>query len=173
MGALPGHAYGLLPGFVNGWLDAAPPTLTFVDGCEQAYRYNSRLDYLTGANLVRNKCLRLVAPENRYKYRAQVQVGFGVYLDPPDSNRYIDPGAQTPVQRLAENVAAALDAADEYVWIYGEKASWFPSPHPLADKVRWPEKMPGIEQALRLAADPVGAMCLAGWLSRKTGRACW
>jgi hypothetical protein len=160
MGALAGNAYGLLPGFVNGWLDAAPPTITIVDGCEQAYRYNSRLDYLTGANLIRNKCQRLVAPENRYKYRAQVQVGFGVYLDayvnPPDNTWYINPGQQTPVQRLGENVAIALEVADQYVWIYGEQCSWWPVPHPTADKMRWPEKLPGIDQALRLAADPVG-----------------
>ena len=160
MGALAGSPYGLLPAFVNGWLDVAPPTLTFVDGCENAYRYNSRLDYLTGANLIRNTCVRLVAPENRYKYRAQVQVGFGVYLDayvnPPTSSWYINPGTQTPVRRLAENVTTALEVADEYVWIYGEQCSWWPVPHPAADKVRWPQKLPGIEQALRMAADPLG-----------------
>jgi len=160
MGALAGHAYGLLPAFVNGWLDAAPPTLTIVDGCEQAYRYNSRLDYLSGANLIRNTCGRLVAPENRYKYRAQVQVGFGVYLDayvnPPTSSWYIDPGTQTPVRRLADNLADAVQVADEYVWIYGEKCSWWPTPMPAPDKVRWPQKLPGIEQALRLAVDPAG-----------------
>jgi len=158
--ALAGHAYGLLPPFVDGWLDAAPPTMTIVDGCESAYRFNSRLEYLTAAHLIRSKCQRLVSPENRYKYRAQVQVGFGVYLDayvnPPDSSWYINPGTQTPVQRLAENVADALDVADEYVWIYGEQASWWPVPHPTSDKIRWPQKLPGIEEALRLAADPVG-----------------
>ncbi len=157
---LSGHAYGLLPAFVDGWLDVAPPTMTFVDGCENAYRYNSRLEYLNAANLIRNKCQRLISAENRTKYRAQVQVGFGVYLDayvnPPDNTWYIDPGTQTPVQRLAENVADALDVADEYVWIYGEQASWWPVPHPTADKIRWPEKLPGIETALRLASDPVG-----------------
>ncbi|MHB8993670.1 MAG: hypothetical protein ACYC63_00300 [Armatimonadota bacterium] len=160
MGALNGHAYGLLPAFVNGWLDAAPPTLTIVDGCEAAYRFNSRLEFLNAANLIRNKALRLVAPENRYKYRAQVQVGFGVYLDayvnPPDNTWYINPGTQTPVQRLAENVASALEVADEYVWVYGEQASWWPVPHPTADKIRWPQKLPGIETALRVASDPVG-----------------
>ncbi|MEN6303665.1 MAG: hypothetical protein ABFD96_13125 [Armatimonadia bacterium] len=160
MGALSGAPYGLLPFFVDGWLDAAPPTMTFVDGCEAAYRFNSRLDYLAAANLIRNKCQRLVSPENRYKYRAQVQVGFGVYLDayvnPPDNTWYINPGDQTPVRRLAENVASALEVADEYVWIYGEQSSWFPSPHPTADKIRWGQKLPGIEQALRMASDPIG-----------------
>ncbi len=159
---LAGSPYGLLPGFVNGWLDVMPPTVTLVDGCESAYRYNSRLDYLTAANLIRNKCQRMVAPENRRKYRAQVQVGFGVYLDayvnPPTSNWYINPGTQTPVQRLAENVSTALEVADEYVWIYGEQCSWWPTPMPGPDKVRWPQKLPGIEQALRLAVDPVATV---------------
>jgi len=158
LGALSGQHYGLLPSFVDGWLDAAPATMTFVDGCERAYRFNSREEYLAAANLIRNKCQRLVSPENRAKYRAQVQVSFGVYLDayvnPPDSNWYIDPGRQTPVRRLADNVASALEAADEYVWIYGEQASWWPSPHPTSDKVRWEEKLPGIDAALRMAADP-------------------
>lgn len=171
-GALAGSPYGLLPAFVDGWLDAAPPTMTFVDGCEQAYHYNSRLDYLNGANLIRNKCVRLISAENRYKYRAQVQVGFGVYLDayvnPPTSPWYINPGTQTPVQRLAENVTSALEAADEYVWIYGEQASWFPSPHPVADKVRWSDKLPGSALALRLAADPVGYV--AGLLAQSGDR---
>ncbi len=160
VGALAGNAYGLLPSFVDGWLDAAKPTMTFVDGCETAYRFNSLPEYLSAANMIRNKCQRLVSPENRYKYRAQVQVGFGVYLDayvnPPTSPWYINPGTQTPVRRLAENVASALEVADEYVWLYGEQASWWPSPHPASDKVRWPQKLPGIEAALALAADPTG-----------------
>lgn len=160
VGALSGHAYGLLPSFIDGWLDVAPPTITLVDGCERAYLFNREVDYLASANLIRNKCQRLISPENRYKYRAQVQVGFGVYLDayvnPPESNWYINPGDQTPVRRLIENVSSALEVADEYVWIYGEQASWWPSPHPAADKVRWPEKFPGVDDALWLAADPRG-----------------
>jgi hypothetical protein len=156
--ALAGSPYGLLPAFVDGWLDVAPPTLTIVDGCENAYRFNRRLDYLAAASLIRGKCQRLISPENRYKYRAQVQVGFGVYLDayvnPPDNTWYINPGTQTPVRRLGQNVADALDIADEYVWIYGEQASWWPSPVVASDKIRWPEKLPGIETALALAADP-------------------
>lgn len=159
-GILAASPYGLLPAFLDGWLDAAPPTVTIVDGCESAYRFNSPLDYLCAANLIRNNCQRLISAENRYKYRAQVQVGFGVYLDayvnPPTSSWYLNPGKQTPVQRLAENVASALEVADEYVWIYGEQASWWPVPHPTADKIRWPQKLPGIAEALHLAADPEG-----------------
>ncbi|MGD9495653.1 MAG: hypothetical protein AB7Y46_05020 [Armatimonadota bacterium] len=156
--ALGGSPYGLLPSLIDGWLDVAPQTAVLVDGCEQAYRFNSRLEYLAAGNAIRNTCLRLISPENRYKYRAQVQVSFGVYLDayvnPPDSPWHIDPGEQTPAQRLAENLACALEVADEYVWLYGEQASWWPSP--ISDQVRWPEKFPGIEEALWLATDPRG-----------------
>ena len=37
--------YGLLPAMLDGWLDAAPPTVTVVDGCESAYHHNSRVAY--------------------------------------------------------------------------------------------------------------------------------
>jgi len=157
--ALAGNRYGLYPAFVDGWLDAVPPTITLVDGCETAYRFNSNVEYLSAANQIRNTCQGLVSPENRYKYRAQVQVSFGVYLDayvnPPDSNWYIDPGEQTPVQRLEENLLSALNAADEYVWLYGEQASWWLSPHPTADKQRWTELLPGVEPMLWSVVDPV------------------
>ncbi|MEA3404086.1 MAG: hypothetical protein U9R79_22845 [Armatimonadota bacterium] len=158
--ALAGGTYDLLPGFIDGWLDEAPPTVTFVDGCEQAYRFNSQIDYLGAYNRIKSDCQRLVSPENRAKYRAQVQVGFGVYLDPyinpPDDRWYIDPKGMERVERLGQNVSYALQTADEYVWVYGEKASWWPTPHPRADAQRWPEALPGIEDQLRAAADPVG-----------------
>ncbi len=155
---LVGHSYGLYPPFIDGWLDVAPETVTFVDGCERAYHFNSQLDYLGAANRIRNICQRLVSPENRYKYRAQVQVSFGMYLDayanPPDSRYYIDPGDLTRTQRLQANVATALEVADEYVWVYGEQASWWPTPHPRSDEHRWPELLPGIDAALWSATDP-------------------
>lgn len=156
--ALATSRYGLYPAFINGWLDAVGPEVTLVDGCESAYRFNSNVEYLAAANLIRNKCRRLIAPENRYRYRAQVQVSFGVYLDayvnPPDSPWHIDPGDQTPLERLEANLTSALNAADEYVWLYGEQASWWPSPHPTADKVRWGDLLPGVEEMLWSVIEP-------------------
>jgi len=157
---LVGSGYGLYPPFIDGWLDVAPETVTFVDGCERAYHFNSQLEYLGAANRIRNTCQRLVSSENRAKYRAQVQVSFGVYLDayanPPDSRYYINPGDLTPTQRLQANVATALEVADEYVWIYGEQACWWPTPNTRAAAARWQEKLPGIDAALRAAANPAG-----------------
>ncbi|MCX5683251.1 MAG: hypothetical protein NT049_06160, partial [Planctomycetota bacterium] len=50
---------------------------------------------------------------------------------------------------------AALRAADEYVWIYGEKCRWWPTPNKGVTEKSWPEALPGCEDALRYARDPV------------------
>ena len=153
--------YGLYPAFIDGWLDAAPATVTFVDACERAYRFNSVEQYLEACLAIKGKCQRLVSPENRSKYRAQVQVGFGVYLDaywnPKDSEWgrwYVDGLGGSRVDRLKTNVATALRVCDQYVWIYGEKFRWWPTPNKRVWDKTWPEGLPGCEAALRFARDP-------------------
>ncbi len=158
--AMVSSGYGLLPAFLDGWLDEAPSSMTFVDGCESAYRYNSRRDFLEAALAIKGRCQELISPENRAKYRAQVQVGFGIYLDaywnPPGSPWYIDGLGGSRVDRLRSNVRDALEIADEYVWIYGEKFRWWPTPNPRPDYKTWPEALPGCEEALAFARDPIG-----------------
>ena len=144
--------------FIDGWLDAIPPKLTLVDGCEMAYLYNSQRQYLEACMRMKGHCQDLVSPENRLKYRAQVQTSFGIYLDAywnaKDSkhgNWYIDGLGGSRVARLQANILSAIGAADEYVWIYGEKACWWPTP---AKMKPWTEVLPGCDGILRLARDP-------------------
>jgi hypothetical protein len=157
--ALAGGGYGLLPAMIDGWLDAAPATVTFVDGNESAYLYNSPLAFLQAAVDIKGRCQELVSPENRAKYRAQVQVSSGIYLDaywnPKTSPWYIDGQGGSRVDRLRANTAAALAAADQYVWVYGEQFRWWPTPNGGVKPQSWPEALPGSEQALRYARDPV------------------
>lgn len=156
--ALAGSAYGLYPPFIDGWLDAVPPTMTLIDGCESAYLWNSTTQFLQGAVLMKGDCQSLVSPENRAKYRAQVQVSFGLYLDAyrnPEGNRYFIDGLGGPrVDRLRQNCADALKCADQYVWVYGEQCRWWPTPNTRLTQT-WEEGLPGCSAALRLAADPV------------------
>ncbi|NQT53527.1 hypothetical protein HQ576_15820 [bacterium] len=154
--------YGLYPAFIDGWLDVLPPTVTLVDGCESAYRFNSVRDYLEAGVLIKGAAQELVSPENRAKYRAHTQVSFGVYLDaywnPKDSEWgawHIDGLGQPRVQRLRANVRTALRVADEYVWIYGEKFRWWPTPNGRVRPQTWPEALPGIDKALGIARDPL------------------
>jgi len=106
--ALAGAQYGLYPAFIDGWLDALPPTVKLVDACESAYRFTSLTDFLTASQFIRADAQTFVSPENRAKYRAQVQVGFGIYLDahanPPGSPWYLDPGEGTPTELLGRNI---------------------------------------------------------------------
>jgi hypothetical protein len=157
-----GWGYELLAPFLDGWLDAAPATVKIVDGCERAYLYQSEQEYMEMHALIKGACQDLVSPENRYKYRAQVQAGYGVYMDayvnegPP---YYIPPLRGLRVERLRANVGAALHLADEYVWIYGEKYRWWPEwPEPrngTCEKT-WPEALPECDQVLAYVRDPVG-----------------
>lgn len=166
-------AYNLYPAFINGWLDAAPPTMIFVDGCETSYLYNSQEQYLNAANLMRNGALSFVAPENRAKYAAQVQTSFGMYMDanvnPPTNHYYIDPKGNTRTERLAINATYAINAATEYVWIYGEGASWWPTGNKTSDAQRWEDKLPGITQALLDVTHPQQAAERAVAAAEKNG----
>jgi len=160
--ALASSRYGLYPAFIDGWLDVTPPGVIFVDGCESAYRYNSTAEYLESAVAIKGVCQELVSPENRLKYRAQVQVGFGVYLDaywnPKDSQWgtwYIDGLGGPRIERMRTNTSAALRVADKYVWIYGEKHRWWPTPNPRVRAETWPEALPGCDRVLAYVRDPV------------------
>ena len=155
---LAGLGYGLYPAFIDGWLDAAPPTLTFVDGCENAYLYHEDMQYVRAALSIKGACQELVSPENRATYRAQVQVSFGIYLDAywneEPSPWRVRCDDVPPVRQLFENVRSALQAADGYVWVYGEKFRWWPTPNRGVNPQSWPEALPACADALRLARDP-------------------
>lgn len=154
--------YGLQAAFVDGWLDAAPATVKFVDGQEFAYRWDGESAFQSGALRVKNECQAFVTPANRGKYRAQVQASFGFYLDayvnPPGSSYYLGREGEPRVNRLEANLEAAVRAADEYVWIYGERNRWWP-PRAAGGNptTNWTEALPGIELALLRAKDPTEA----------------
>ncbi|MCX6928619.1 MAG: hypothetical protein NT154_36220, partial [Verrucomicrobia bacterium] len=127
--------YGLLPAFIDGMLDAAPPAMVFVDGCENGYYLDSSEEYLRASHEMRSwngSAIHLVSPSNRPKYRQQVQAGFGFYLDmflnEATNRHYRGPLNGSRLARLERNLAFAHAAADEYVWIYGEQCRWWGKP---------------------------------------------
>jgi hypothetical protein len=75
------QVYGLLISFLDGWLDVAPPGVKIVDGNENSYYYNSAEQFFRDALEIKVAGQYVVAPENRFKYRAQVQAGHALYLD--------------------------------------------------------------------------------------------
>lgn len=169
------EAYGLWPAFLNGLLDAAPPAMALVDGNENGY-YIEGAEYHAVASHMRSltgPAFSLIAPENRGKYRSQMQVAFGFYLDMyvnPEGNRYYrgpKPDG-TRLDRLRDNLAAALDASDQYVWVYGEQSRWWPSfqwspwgKERVASSVGkgrlWEEALPGLTRTLARVRNPAEA----------------
>jgi hypothetical protein len=129
---------------------------------------DSAEEYLKAANGMRSwngPAIRLVSPGNRPRYRQQVQAGFGFYLDMflnPEGHQYYRPPLNgSRLARLERNLAFARDAADQYVWIYGEQCRWWGKPLNLpktAGKGRlWEEALPGTSFAIAFASDPVSA----------------
>lgn len=160
--------YGLLPAFIDGMLEAAPPSMVLVDGCENGYYMDSAEEYLRAAHAIRawnGPAIRLVSPANRPKYRQQVQVGFGFYLDmflnSPTNRYYRGPLNGSRLARLERNLGFARDAADEYVWIYGEQCRWWGPPlrlpHTVGQGRLWEEAMPGLTRAIAYVRDPIRA----------------
>lgn len=171
--ALSGESYGLLPAFIDGLLDAAAPETTLVDGCENGYYFNGSAEYRQAALDIISATgpgARLVSPENRVKYRTQVQAGFGFYLDmysnPPTADYYRGPEpGETRFERLVANLRAAWEAADEYVWVYGEQKRWRPvdseasaSWAPATEPTSWENALPGLTDFLRGLSDPDGSL---------------
>ena len=152
--------WGLHPAFINGLLDAATSETTIVDGNEDAYFYTSALDFYRVGGVLRHDALALVAPENRRKYSAQVQVGhalsiqypLGLWAEVLSFPDYLKKQALelTPEQRLQwfeQNAYYAMKTSDEYVWCYGEQQNWWSGKDLPA----------GLEEALRSARRKVEA----------------
>ena len=154
--------YGLLPAFFNGMLDAVPPQMRIVDGCETGYYKNGFDEFCRTALAIRSNggpAIRLVAPENRQKYISQVQVGFGFYLDMytnPEGNVYYRGPKEggTRLDRLEENLTAARETTDAYVWLYGEQRRWWKPADPAKAWQHWEDALPGMTQTIRLTKNP-------------------
>jgi len=155
--ALEPDTYGLQPAFVDGWMDAAPATLTIIEGTEGiGYRANSPAEYSAAFTLQRLRLAEFLAPEHREKFSRQLRIGQSLYLDahinPPGHAWTIDRTGSTPARRLAANLSSALAASDGLVWLYGEQARWWPGGD--AKSQTWAKKLPGAESAIRQARDP-------------------
>jgi hypothetical protein len=80
------------------------------------------------------------------------------YWNPKESKWggwYIDGFGGPRIDRLRVNTSTALRVADEYVWIYGEKYRWWPTPNTRVHKESWPEALPGCDRVLESVRNPI------------------
>ncbi len=156
--------------FVNGMFDVMPPTITVVDGSEDAYKYEaSRRDFHADYMLIFNWDLPLVEPENRVKYRSQVSPSFGQYLDmyvfeKANTHWYAAPVDGSRLKHLARNVRQATSACGKYVWFWsgvGRWTAWSEEIRHDGERLMgsscnlWEEKIPGgFNATLKAIKDP-------------------
>lgn len=124
--------YSLLPDFLDGLLEGSSPQNKIVDLWEFAYGYTDRAQFLDGYHTVKNKALSWTTLPDRY--RAQVQCGFGIFLDNAGrwsvedfSKNYFSPA------KLTQSLQTAMELSDGYVWMYSQNPGFFP-PKDLPDE---------------------------------------
>ena len=152
------------PPFVNGMLDALPPGMRLADGMEFGYRFRAdRDDYIRERLRQQRILLQLVAPENLAKFRSNVQVSSGHYLDMyinPEGHRYYMPPLRgSRLARLEDNLHQGFAAADETVWLFGERrqiVDWEGNAERWKGVKTWEQALPGFADALRRLRDPRG-----------------
>jgi hypothetical protein len=155
--SLESNGYGLLPSFVDGWLDVAPDSFRMVEGNESiGYRANSDAEFTRAFTKLKRLMPLFSAPEHRELVRQKILVGHGIYLDAyvnaSDNIWYIDHTNSTPTDRLKANVTSAMNASDGIVWLYGEKGRWWPGG--AVQYKLWTDRLPNAAKNLRIAKDP-------------------
>jgi hypothetical protein len=127
------NAYGLLPAFVDGMMEAADERAQFVDLCEFAYGYKRREQFLEAYHSIVHKAMRFsLLPE---LYRRRIRVGFGLWLDYGGGKRWdlrdFSKNYFSP-DEFRQSLQWALEISDGYVWIYSHQPRFFP-PSDLPD----------------------------------------
>ena len=154
----------LWPAFLDGLFDVMPPTAVFIDGNEHAYDFRpGSADFAVAAKDALVRLPALLSPENRGKYRAQMQVSFGQFM-----NIFVNEKRKTQSEKAAmlrQALQGAAASADEYVWLWGEKCKWvdWPDfrpayPHERVTNATWAEELPGLPQILENVRNPLGRL---------------
>ncbi|MFN0128978.1 MAG: hypothetical protein ACKV19_20080 [Verrucomicrobiales bacterium] len=162
-GLLPSHRLGLLPPFLDGWWDAAPPKVQIIDGLRPASRHAvSEADFSRAYTTLRTQVARLAAPDHRTKLRAQFLIGQGVPLDSFLLTRAATPSSPTesataPDLRLTATATAALRASDGWIWIGGHAGRWWTADSDGTQPAPWVDAIPGVATALARARTPTTA----------------
>ena len=161
--------------FLNGFVEAMPPGMRLIEGCEGAYGANTATDYRAQIGDCRVLALEHIEPHLRAKYLAQSEMSFGKYFD-----GWLRRGL-TVDAGVTESLFGAGACCDHVFWVYGEKFSsvdWGPQWSWYAKKTvnrqTWAETFPGLPDVLRVATgdyDALRAKAAAGTLTNLVSNA--
>lgn len=149
--------------FINGLLDELPEGAILVDASENGYRHTAKdYEFLQTSWGIIKRAVHLISPENRMKFYNQYQTGFGLYLDMytnGEGSIWYHPATDgSRLRTLFLNFSQAMQCADQYCWVYGEKFSWIK--WDCADRLQgnplkvnpetWEDKLPGFTKTMKL-----------------------
>ena len=174
--------------FMNGCIDVLTPGAKLCEGGEQRgfHGLAENGDFAVAAWRASRGSLELVAPENRGRFLAHLSISFGQYCDmytnPKMKDYYIGPYAGSRLNHFRLNLANALNVADDFVWLYGEKGTFVDwerdlSKSPGVDTEgvyyhkTWDEQLPGFSRMIKIAKgdySPLEAEILDGRLALDT-----
>lgn len=119
----------LLGAFCNGLLDVMPPGAAMIDGDEwRGYCAKNEKAY---ADMARNQRTGygMLDPKHIVKYQTQGQLAPSFYIDAyaNPENGCLQPTIKQvePATLFAENLKHAQRYSGGYIWIYGEKGTWW------------------------------------------------
>jgi hypothetical protein len=118
---------GLLVPFLDGMIAATKGKTRLLDGHEMSYGYREGAQFVRARDAIKLGSSSLAA--DRGKYQSVVSAGFGLWLD-YDWRKHgwnsanVAANYFTP-DRFESSLRAAVEQADEYVWIYTEKPRWW------------------------------------------------
>lgn len=141
----------LLGAFCNGVLDVMPPGAAMIDGDEwRGYCAKNEKAY---ADMARNQRTGYGMLDRKHsgRYRAQGQLAPAFYLDAyaNPENGCLLPAIrhEKPARLFADNLKHARRHSGGYIWIYGEKGTWWDKGD--ANKFKpWTVQLPGFRETL-------------------------
>ncbi|MCS7253416.1 MAG: hypothetical protein RMK18_03315 [Armatimonadota bacterium] len=144
------NAYGLLPAFVDGMMEAADERAKFVDLCEFAYGFKERHQFLEAYHSIVNKAASFSLFPGIY--RRKILVGFGLWLDYGGQKRWsVDDFGKNyfSPDEFRRSLQMALELTDEYVWIYSQMPRFFPPsnlPDSYLQAIKEARKIVGLQE---------------------------
>ncbi len=124
------YHYGLLPAFYDGLFYASPEGAKIVDGWEMSYAYTKREQFLDAYWWMHQNALSVTRVPDAYLRK--VSAGFGVWVNPNEvgdapyewNQKDFSKNYRTP-EGFRSVMLAALEIADEYVWIFCPGILWW------------------------------------------------
>lgn len=123
---LPEHARDLRTAFYDGVLEGSSDQMVFIDGGELAQGFHTREQFAHGRQTILEEPVRLALTQVPELHREKVRCGFGLWVDylgniNPNNleESYFSPG------RFQRALHWALEVGDGYVWVYGERWTWW------------------------------------------------